>query len=150
MHAPDRHGWGLWRGRRTFLRSDELSRAGEGSQWWGRGCSWKLDLRGEEGERCRAGSSLWGWHGVTVPSSRPCLEAGGAWVCGEKQVASAEVSRGRGHRLRPPDTQPGMACNGREMRAPPDGQLLSQCPLPPHAGKLLPPLTVLLPLQGTL
>lgn len=54
------------------LRSDELQ-AGEGSQWWGEGCSWNLDLHGGEGEMSGGlltvevaqgslclGSGLWG------------------------------------------------------------------------------------------
>ena len=44
------------------------------------------------------GSSLWGWHGgdCAWARGRGVWRQGGAWVCGEKKVASAEVSRREG------------------------------------------------------
>ena len=107
MPAPDRHGGGFGGAGGLSLRSDELSRLGKGpSGGDGAVPGTLISVGGEEGERCRAGSSLWGWHGgdCAWARGRGVWRQGGAWVCGEKKAASAELSRGEvpdpGHQIR--------------------------------------------------
>lgn len=87
------------------------------------------------------GSSLWGWHGgdCAWARGRGVWRQGGAWVCGEKKVASAEVSRREG-----PD--PGHQTHSRAWHAmdgdesAPDGQLPFPSALSCHTlGELLHP-----------
>lgn len=77
------------------LRSDELSRLGKGPSGGERAASGTLISLGGEGERCLAGSSLWGWHrgDCAWARGRGIWRQGSAWVCGEKEAVSAGVSR---------------------------------------------------------
>ena len=94
MPAPDRHGGGFGGAGGLSLRSDELSRLGKGpSGGDGAVPGTLISVGGEEGERCRAGSSLWGWHGgdCAWARRRGVWRPGGAWVwqwAGTKQFIS--------------------------------------------------------------
>ena len=130
------------------LRSDELSRLGKGPSGGERAVPGTLISMGGEGERCLAGSSLCGRHrgDCAWARGRGVWRQGGAWVCGEKGAASAGVSRREGSRPRPPDKQPGMACNGQEMKEYPRCTTsFPRHPLPPYAGKTGIPQILLLP-----
>lgn len=83
MHAPDRHGGGFGGAGGLSLHSDELSRLGKGpSGGDGAVPGTLISIGDEEGERCRAGSSLWGWHGgdCAWARGRGVWRQGGAWV----------------------------------------------------------------------
>lgn len=64
------------------LRSDELSRLGKGPSGGERAASGTLISLGGEGERCLAGSSLWGWHrgDCAWARGRGIWRQGSAWV----------------------------------------------------------------------